>query len=140
MTEQGVPTPKDARPGGVTVVAVLTWLSGAINLITGLLLLFQLANEEMVAQFGGPGLLITFAVAVMILGLVVLIVAGGLFRGSNGARVVSAIFQVLSIVGAILLSVGAPSLLWTTVLSIVVSIAVIVLLFTGRANRFFASS
>jgi hypothetical protein len=142
MTTSGgaVSTPRDARPGGVTLVAALTWVSGAINLITGVLLLFQLGNADLVARFGGSAVVIALAVAVMILGIVVLIVAGGLFRGSNGARVVSALFQVLSIVAAIFVSIQAPTFLWSSVVSIVVSIAVIALLFSGRANTFFRSS
>jgi hypothetical protein len=135
-----VPTSKDARPGGVTLVAALTWISGAINLITGVLLLFQLGNAALVARFGGSAVVIAMAVAVMILGIVVLIVAGGLFRGSNGARVVSTLFQVLSIVAAIFVSIQAPAFLWSSVVSIVISVAVITLLFAGRANTFFRSS
>jgi hypothetical protein len=135
-----VTTPKDSRPGGVTLVAVLTWISGAINLVTGVLLLFQLGNADLVARFGGSAVVIALAVAVMILGIVVLIVAGGLFRGSNGARVVSTLFQVLSIVAAIYVSIQAPTFLWSSIVSIVVSIAVIALLFSGRANTFFRSS
>ncbi|MFF1876963.1 hypothetical protein [Leifsonia sp. NPDC058230] len=130
-------TSNNARPGGVTTVAVLTWISGAISVITGLLLLFQTGNADIVARFGEAALLVVFAVSVMIVGIVVLIVAGGLLRGINGARVVAVIFQALSIAAAIWLSISAPAFLWAAVIGIVVSVAVIVLLFSGRANAYF---
>lgn len=130
-------TPAVSRPAGVTTVGVLTWISGAINLITGLLLIFQTGNDDIVSKFGGSALLIVFAVSIMILGLVLLIVAGGILRGSNGARVVEVVLQGYSIVAAIWASLSVPTLLWAAVISIVVSVAVILLLFTGRANAFF---
>ncbi|SDS94457.1 hypothetical protein [Microterricola viridarii] len=132
-----VPVP--SRPVGVTVVAVIAWVSGAGNLITGILLLLQINNTELVEGFGGAVPFLTLAIAVTILGAVILIVAGGLFTGINGARVVMTIFQVLSIVGAVFLTQLALWLIWVAVVSILVSVAVLVLLYTGRANAYFAS-
>ena len=41
------------RPGGVTVVAVLAWISGALDILSGTLLLFQTSVAATVEQFGG---------------------------------------------------------------------------------------
>lgn len=130
-------TAENPRPGGVTAVAITLWISGALNVITGVLLLFQLGNTTLVERFGGSGPLIVFAVAIAILGAVTLIVAGGLFGGSYGARVVATVFQSLSIVAAVVLSVTAPWLLWLAVLSILLSITALVLLYLRRSNAFF---
>ena len=43
------------RPGGVTVVAVLAWISGALDILNGTLLLFQTSVAATVEQFGGAG-------------------------------------------------------------------------------------
>lgn len=128
---------ENRRPGGVIIVAVTLWISGAINVITGVLLLFQVGNADLVQRFGGSGPLIVFAVAVAILGAVTLIVAFGLFGGSPGARVVATIFQCLSIVAAIVLSITTPWLLWLAVISILLSITALVLLYLRRSNAFF---
>ena len=128
---------ENSRPGGVTAVALTLWVSGALNVITGVLLLFQVGNDDLVQRFGGSGALIVFAVAIAILGAVTLIVAGGLFGGSYGARVVATVFQCLSIIAAIVLSITAPWLLWLAVISILLSITALVLLYLRRANAFF---
>ncbi|KQW05386.1 hypothetical protein ASC66_10225 [Leifsonia sp. Root4] len=128
---------ENPRPGGVTAVAITLWVSGALNVITGVLLLFQTGNEDLVQRIGGGGPLIVFAVAIAILGAVTLIVAGGLFGGSYGARVVATVFQCLSIVAAIVLSITAPWLLWLAVISILLSITALVLLYLRRSNAFF---
>lgn len=128
---------ENPRPVGVTVVAITLWVSGALNVITGILLLLQLGNDDLVQRFGGSGPLIVFAVAIAILGAVTLIVAGGLFGGSYGARVVATVFQCLSIVAAVILSVTTPWLLWLAVISILLSITALVLLYLRRSNAFF---
>lgn len=130
-------TAENRRPGGVTAVAITLWISGALNVITGVLLLFQVGNTDLVQRFGGSGALIVFAVAIAILGAVTLIVAGGLFGGSYGARVVATVFQGLSIVAAVVLSVTTPWLLWLAVISILLSITALVLLYLRRSNAFF---
>ncbi|RZU65579.1 hypothetical protein EV379_1913 [Microterricola gilva] len=117
----------------------MLWASGALNVITGVLLLLQLGNDELVQRFGGSGPLIVFAVAIAILGAVTLIVAGGLFGGSYGARVVATAFQSLSIVAAVILSVTTPWLLWLAVISILLSVTALVLLYLPRSNTFFRS-
>jgi hypothetical protein len=128
---------ESGRPSGVTFVGGLAFVAGIADLLLGLLLFLQIGNEELVARFGGTVIMIVFAVSVMIVGLVILLVAGGLFNGSRGARVTEVIFQAYSIVVAVWVSIAAPSLLWAALISLVVSVAVIVLLFTGRANAYF---
>ena len=128
---------ENSRPGGVTAVSITLWASGGLNVITGILLLLQLGNTDFVERFGGSGPLIVFAVAIAILGAVTLIVAGGLWGGSYGARVVATVFQVLSIVAAVVLSVTTPWLLWLAIISILLSVTALVLLYLPRANQFF---
>lgn len=131
--------PEISRPAGVTAVAIIAWVSGAGNLITGILLLLQINNTELVEGFGGAVPFLTLAIAVTILGAVILIVAGGLFAGIDGARVVMTIFQVLSIVGAVFLTQLAPWLIWVAVVSILISVSALVLLYTRSSNLYFAS-
>lgn len=62
-------------------------------------------------------------------------------RGANWARIVAVVFAALNLIG-VLLAFLAPSLVILQVINVVVallSIAVIVLLFTTESNRFFAA-
>ena len=127
------------RPGGVTLVAVLTWISGLLDIIGGSLLLFQTSVEATVEQFGGPSQLIASALLTILIGVVVIVVAVGLLRGNNASRVVITIFQILSIVGSVFLAIAYPAGAIGEYFSIAVAAIVLILLWTGRASSFFRS-
>lgn len=126
-----------ARPGGVTLVAVLTWISGALDILGGTILLFQTSVASTVEQFGGSSQLIASALLAILIGAVVIVVAVGLLRGSSGARVVVTVFQVLSILSSVFLAIAYPAGAIGEYIGIVVALVVIALLWTGRASAFF---
>lgn len=126
-----------SRPGGVTLVAVLTWISGALDVLGGTLLLFQTSIASTVERFGGESQLIASAIVSILLGVVVIIVAVGLMRGSAGARVVITIFQALSIMSSIFLAVSYPPGAIGEYFSIAIAVIIIALLWTRRASDFF---
>ena len=70
------------RPGGVTLVAVLAWISGLLDIFGGTILLFQTSVASTVEQFGGASALITSAIVSILVGAIVIIVATMLLRGS----------------------------------------------------------
>ncbi len=86
------------RPGGVTLVAVLTWISGLLDIIGGTLLLFQTSVAATAEAFGGASGLITSAIVSILIGAIVIVVANGLLRGSAVSRMVITVIEVLSIV------------------------------------------
>lgn len=110
------------RPGGVTLVAVLTWISGAINIIGGALGLFPGGQE------------FWSGVLQLVLGIVVVAVAGGLLRGSNLSRIVITIIQAIAVIAAV---VGLFNGNWWAVFGGIFPAIVLILLWTGRANEFF---
>ena len=128
-----------ARPGGVTLVAVLTWISGLLDVISGSLLLFQTSVDATVEQFGGASQLIASALLTILIGVVVIVVAIGLLRGNNASRVVITIFQILSIIGSVFLAIAYPAGAIAEYFSIAVAAIVLILLWTGRASSFFRS-
>jgi hypothetical protein len=128
-----------ARPGGVTLVAVLTWISGLLDIISGSLLLFQTSVDATVEQFGGASQLIASALLTILIGVVVIVVAIGLLRGNNASRVVITIFQMLSIIGSVFLAIAYPAGAIAEYFSIAVAAIVLILLWTGRASSFFRS-
>ncbi|WP_139416237.1 hypothetical protein [Agromyces laixinhei] len=125
------------RPGGVTLVAVLTWISGLFDVIGGTILLFQTSVAATVEQFGGASALITSAIISILIGLIVIIVAGGLLRGSSGARTIVTVVQVLSIGTSIFLAIAHPAQAIGEFFSIAIAVIVLAILWTGRASAFF---
>lgn len=125
------------RPGGVTLVAVLTMISGALDILGGTILLFQTSIAATVAQFGGASQLILAALAGILIGIVVVLVAVGLLRGRNGARIVVTVFEALSILLSVFLAIAYPAGAIGEYIGMVFALLILVLLWTPRANEFF---
>lgn len=129
------------RPVGVTVVAVIAWVSGALDLIAGIIMLFMLPIESVVESYGGSGALIAAAIGSIIVGLITVIVAGGLLNGSPGARLVVTVLQILSIIGSLFLAIAyreTPTAI-TEWIGILVALVVLILLWSRKATAFFSS-
>jgi hypothetical protein len=80
------------------------------------------------------------AIGILVIGLVLALAAANLTKGAKWARIVVYVFASLNIIG-IVLSFLAPSLVALMVINALIallSVAAIVLLSTGPANRFFA--
>ena len=88
-----------SRPGGVTLVAVITWVTGLLQIIPGLVILFN------PSAFPGSALL---AWLIIIVGIITVIVGASLLGGSKVARVLVTLSLMLSVAGAIVTS-HAPS-------------------------------
>lgn len=116
------------RPAGVTVVAVIAWISGAINIIAGILLLF--------AALMAPDAL-WFGLIQLVLGIITIAVSLGLFRGSSGARTVVAIVFVLNLISALFVIFTQQAQVWSGIASGLLALIGIVLLYTRAANDFF---
>lgn len=111
------------RPFGVTLVAIIAWLTGALQIIAGVLWLIE-------GQIG-------LGVVGMLIGFITILVSLGLFGGSNGARILTAIVFVLNIAGAVYLLITQPGQLWSAIGSGILPLIGLLLLFSSRANSFF---
>ena len=125
------------RPGSVTLVAVLAWISGALDVLSGTLLLFQTSVDATVEQFGGASQLIASALLTILIGVVVIVVGVGLLRGNSASRIVITIFEMLSIIGSVFLAIAYPAGAIGEYFSIAFSAIVLLLLWTRRASAFF---
>lgn len=123
------------RPVGVTIVAVLAWISGLFSILGGILLIVSGLEVESTPR----GLLITGAVISIIIGIIVIVVSLGLFRGSNAARVITTVVFVLNIANAVFQMFGGNQSLWTAILSALPAIIGLILLWTRSANAFFGT-
>ena len=125
------------RPLGVTIVAALAIISGVFDVLGGLLLL-AMQNDAAVAEvFGGVGMVVALAVVSTLVGILTLVIAFGLLRGNPVARIAATILQALSLVMSIWVAIAQPSTLATEIPSALVALAIIVLLWSADATRYF---
>lgn len=134
-TPPPAPAAPARRPGSVTFVAVLTYISGMANIVGGVLLLFT--RDTMARESGGSVAgITTSAVIALLLGIITLIVARGLLDGSRVSRAIVTVVMIVNLINGVLLLFtlqfvsGVIEVLWTLLL--------LSLLYTRRANTFFA--
>jgi hypothetical protein len=125
------------RPLGVTIVAALAIISGVMDVIGGIVLLVMQSDPEVVDRFGGTGLLVTLAIASILFGVIMLIIAFGLLRGNATARIAATFVEGFSLASSISIGVMQPSTLPTEVLSALLALAILLLLWSGEATRYF---
>ena len=116
------------RPPGVTLVAVLAWMSGAVNVIAGILLL--------IAGLMAPAAL-WYGVIQLILGIITIAVGFGLWRGSSTWRLLATVVFVLNLISAVFVVFFQQAVIWSGVVSGILMLLGLVLLWTRPANEFF---
>lgn len=112
-----------SRPFGVTLVAVIAWITGALQVISGVF-----------ALFGGN---VTLGVVGIVVGIITVLVSLGLFSGNSGARLIVTIVFLLNIGGSIYLLIAHPGQVWSAIGSLILPLIGLILLYTSRANAFF---
>ena len=130
----------NGRPGGVTLVAVLTWIQGFLDVIAGTILLFNVNNPAFEREFGYGDAVLIAGIATIVIGVVIIAVARGLLSGSRFARGVVTIFVLLSLVSAVYVAIAIPAQLVPAIISGLLSLIVLGLLWSGKAANFFANS
>ena len=130
----------NGRPGGVTLVAVLTWIQGFLDVIAGIILLFNVNNPAFEREFGYGDAVLIAGIATIVIGVVIIAVARGLLSGSRFARGVVTIFVLLSLVSAVYVAIAIPAQLVPAIISGLLSLIVLGLLWSGKAANFFANS
>lgn len=133
MSEQFGPK----RPLGVTIVAALAIISGVMDVIGGIVLLVMQSDPAVVDRFGGAGLLVTLAIASILFGVIMLIIAFGLLRGNATARIAATVVEIFSLASSISIGIMQPSTLPTEILSALLALAILLLLWSGEATRYF---
>jgi hypothetical protein len=127
------------RPGSVTVVVVLTIISGILTLLGALFLLLLGGAASLASNISGVAVLV-FGILYLIFGIVTIAVGVGLRNGSRFARILVTILMVIDILG------GIANLIWfrsnqtvtSAIITIIVSVVVLALLYNRRASEFFA--
>lgn len=127
-----------ARPGSVTAVVVLTWIVAILTVVSGVALL--LLSDSVLKEAGiTRSTATTYGWVEIVLGVVVALVAIGLSRGSNAARILVSIVMVLRVAAAVWIALAvSTSARGTAIAAGVVAVIILALLWTRRANDYFA--
>lgn len=118
--------PAVKRPFGVTLVGLVIIISGILAVIGGIVGFF----DGVTLGWGVVALILD-----IIIGIIYIALARGIFAGSAGARAIIALITVFYII------VGIIHLFDFTVLGvwqIIIGLVILALLFGGRAREFFA--
>ena len=119
-------------------MAVLALLSGVIDIITGMLVLFGWSDPD-TSGLGGSGGVLAHSIGSMVVGVIVVVLSLGLWTGWPVARMVITVLQALSLIQSLFLAVaylGNPVGEWASVL---LSAIVLILLWTRPASAWFAA-
>jgi len=117
------------RPLGVTIVAIIAWLSGFFQIIGSI---FGIIGGLFITW---PAILAWIS---LLIGIITLVVGVGLWRGNPTARTIAAIVFVVTIVLE-LLSVFAGESLWSAIWGALLPIIGLILLYTRQARAYFGS-
>lgn len=128
-----------ARPGSVTTVVVLTWLTAALSLVGGVIAL--LLSAEVLAEAGlSESTVNIYGWTEIVLGVIIGLVALGLGGGSNLARALVSALMVVRIAIGVWAMIQLPNGVVTGIITIVVALLVLFLLWNAKANAFFQSN
>ena len=125
------------RPLGVTIVAALAIIAAVFDIIGGIVLLGMQGDATVVAGFGGVGLLVGLGIGSILFGAFMLIVSYGLLRGNSASRIAATVVQAFSLAMSIWIGIAEPSTLPTEIVSALVALAILMLLWSGDATRYF---
>jgi hypothetical protein len=117
------------RPLGVTLVAIIAWLSGFLQSLGSILIIIT------TGVFSGPAIIGWIS---LVVGLITLFVGVGLWRGNPTARTIAAIVFVANIVLEVLGMFNGETL-WSAIAGSILSIIGLILLYTRRAREYFGA-
>lgn len=130
------------RPSEITVVVVLEVVGGVLELLAGLALLFLSAFLTRFLPMGIPfmpglfGLVTLIAVGGVIIALIDLLIAWGLWAGRGWAWVVGLILVILRLIGGLLILIAGLVTLPMIVIGMIEQILIIYLLTRPRVKAF----
>jgi hypothetical protein len=116
-----------SRPFGVSLLTVIIVISGVLGIVAGIVALLDFGDTVGLISAG----------LLLLVGLIYLLVARGLWNGSSGARLVVAIVTVLSLLNGLWLLFTAAGQRWSGLFSAVVALIILAILYSRRASEFF---
>ncbi len=143
------------RPGTVTVVVVLLWISMAALLLVGVLLLVAAAGitagatqaeiEKALSDAGLPigwapavgPVMFSLAAVAFIFAVIQALFAVFISKGSNVARILITILLAIRLAASLVGMFTVPAFIAQAIIDVIMSIVILALLWNTRANEFF---
>jgi len=119
------------RPFGVTLVGILVIIAGIGYVFTGIVSIF---NADLRASIG-----LLSIIVILVLGLIYLAVAKGLFDGNNFSRLLVGIVTVVGLLFGIFQLIFVSGARWNGLVSAILSLIILGLLFSRMATLFFTA-
>jgi len=135
-------TERPRPPRRVIAVVVLTYISGILDIIAGILLIL-LRYDAAVRASGDAFAVSLWGAGMVLLGLLTIAMASGLTRGRNSARIFVTVLLSLSALVSVIDVIAAPtdgSSWWSFAIGGVVTALIILALWAGRSAEFFRRS
>jgi drug/metabolite transporter (DMT)-like permease len=117
----------ESRPVGVTVVGIIIVIAGILGIVVGVM-------GFLGGETSGWGVLVL--VLAIVIGVIYLLVAKGIFNGNPTSRLIVGIVTVIGLISGIFALFGNFS---SGIVQIIWSIVILALLYSGRAREFFNS-
>ena len=139
MLEEQMSTTSAVRPGSVTLVVVLTWISAILAIVAGAFALF--GGEQYLNELGwSAGEARIEGIVGIVFGLILALLASALGKGSKFARFLVTIVMLFRlVVGAVeAVALWGSTYMWAGVVGVVVALLVLWLLWNAKAGAFFA--
>jgi hypothetical protein len=90
------------RPGTITLVVVLAWIAGILNIVAGIFVIIDRHDHRLrVDSAHTPNELLVWGIAAIVVGAIYCILASALGRGSRVARLIFGIVAALNAVGGL---------------------------------------
>lgn len=124
------------RPRGVTVIGVVVYVGGIVDIVSGSMLLVLATGATLLAN-PLPGGLVT-AITVIFAGTIVVAVADGLMRGSRLARWIVTVVRGVSLITQVVALTAGGIALVVGIVSVLISAIVLSWLWTPSTNAYFA--
>ncbi|HKY15455.1 MAG TPA: hypothetical protein VJM33_11070 [Microthrixaceae bacterium] len=139
MSSATTPQRNIRRPAGVTLLVILGYLNGIFTILTGIAVIVDRDEPELVVKAGmSPDQLLWLGIAAIWFGLIVMLIAATLGRGSEIIRILYAVVAVLNAgvgVYALVALEGEQQL--AGAISVAFALLILYLLFNHRTEAWF---
>ena len=129
------------RPGIITFLGVLGFISGIFKLLLGLVIVLDTNRVEAFATEGATnGVLLGVGVGMMLLGAFTLFLANSLLSGQKWAQVwYGIVFTINLVVGIVTTFTHTGDARWSALASAIIAFIVLQMVFSDRAQEYFES-
>lgn len=123
-------------PLGISVITILMYIGAILDIAGGIFLLIEKGPVAEAADMGESAI-VAIAIAMLVSGVIIGLLAFGLRSASNGVRLVIAVVMVLRIASAIYVMFAVPGARFEGVVGAVIAVIVLYVLYGSEDSKAF---